>query len=253
MFRYILTLVVMSCLLTSSALATIQYDQNVTNNAIFGSGNANGSFTTDRAGGVELGLRAKLRHNQFGAAENTFNSNGDGTYTFKAGVAPTQAFPTAVWSFEWSINSNYDGTSGADLADLTYSLSATSSTGASMPAFDPISGPNPGALNLVVWDHSIGTNATANGGGTEAISVADYALLINNNNLAQNSWKAHWYISGFDPTETGTYDFVLSASDGANLVASTGIQVQVVPEPGALSLVGLALTSFVGLSRRWGR
>jgi hypothetical protein len=229
----------------ASAVFTIEYDQNVTNNVIFGSGNVNGSYTTNRANGVELGLRAKLRHNQSGAPENTFNSNGDGTYTFQAGVAPTQAFPTAVWSFEWSINSNYDGTSGADLADLTYGLSMTSSTGASIPTFDPINGPNPGAFNLVVWDHSIGTNATGNGAGTEAISVADYGLLINNNNLAQNSWKAHWYIQGFDPTETGTYDFVLTAVSGANVVASTGIQVQVVPEPASMLL--LVMSTLGGL------
>ena len=53
------TLAVALCLLalSSSAQAALQYDQNVTNNVIFGSGNANGSFTTDRASGVELGLR----------------------------------------------------------------------------------------------------------------------------------------------------------------------------------------------------
>ena len=82
--------------LSSPAYALIDYDQDVTNDVIFGSGNANGGFTTDCANGVELGLRAKLRHNAVGAPENTFNSNGDGTYTFQAGVAPTQPYPTAV-------------------------------------------------------------------------------------------------------------------------------------------------------------
>ena len=94
-------------------------------------------LTTDRAGGIELGLRAKLRHNASGLPENTFNSNGDGTYTFDAGVAPTQSYPTAEWSFEWSINSDYDGSSSLLLDDLTYELSMTSSTGAYITAFDP--------------------------------------------------------------------------------------------------------------------
>lgn len=82
----------------NQAAAALLYDQNVTPTVIFGSGNLNGSFTRDRRNGVELGLRAKLRHNAAGRPENTFNSNGDGTYSFAAGVAPTKTSPTAVWS-----------------------------------------------------------------------------------------------------------------------------------------------------------
>ncbi len=91
---------------TFSASAVIMYDENATPDVIFGSGNANGSFTVDRANGAELGLRGKLRHNGSGLAENTFKSNGDGTYSFAAGVAPTQSSPTAVWSFEWTIRNS---------------------------------------------------------------------------------------------------------------------------------------------------
>ncbi|MEQ8837455.1 MAG: hypothetical protein RID07_11680, partial [Lacipirellulaceae bacterium] len=89
---------VIAVALGGSASAVTSFDQNVTPDVIFGSGNANGGFTVDTDNGVELGLRAKLRHNAVGAPENTFNSNGDGTYTFKSGVAPTQSFPTAEWS-----------------------------------------------------------------------------------------------------------------------------------------------------------
>ena len=102
------------------------FDENVTPDVIFGSGNTNGSFTVDRANNVELGLRGKLRHNALGQPENTFNSNGDGTYNFAAGVAPLQSAPTAVWSVEWSINSDFtdqSGTPGRALKDLTYLLS----------------------------------------------------------------------------------------------------------------------------------
>lgn len=234
------------------------YDQNVTNNAIFGSGNANGSFTVDRANGIELGLRGKLRHNASGVAENTFNSNGDGTYSFAAGVAPTQSSPTAVWSFEWSINSNYDGTSGWNLNGLTYALRIDSNPtqATTFSSFDPINdaGPLGGG-----WDHSIGTNATAQGAGTEAISGVTYAALIADNNLAQNSWKAHWFLgAGFDPTVDGTYDFELSAYIGSREAAKTRIQVIVgaggaaVPDGGAtLALVGLGLAGLIGLRRRF--
>jgi hypothetical protein len=252
MFRkYVSNLSLIGCLvaLSSPAFAALQYDQDVTNEAIFGSGNANGSFTTDRANGIELGLRAKLRHNGSGLPENTFNSNGDGTYTFDAGVAPTQSYPTAVWSFEWSINSDYDGSSDSFLDDLTYELSMTSSTGASITAFDPINGVNPGN-GMVFWDHSTGTNGTANGAGVEATDAANYATLIAGNNLAQNSWKPHWFAAGFDPTLNGTYDFVLTAFDGTNQVASTAIQINTVPEPATFALVGLALVGCIAGGRR---
>ena len=73
-----------------TALADIEFDQDVTPDVIFGSGNLNGAFTTDRNDGVEIGLRGKLRFDGAGQPQNIFNSNGDGTYTFQAIVAPTK-------------------------------------------------------------------------------------------------------------------------------------------------------------------
>ena len=231
-------------LLAASSANADLFDQNVTPEVIFGSGNANGSFTVERMNGVELGLRGKLRHNSSGLAENTFNSNGDGTYSFNAGVAPTQSSPTAEWSFEWSINSNFDGTSGWNLVDLTYELSMMSvDTGSMIPIFDPI---NDGTY----WDHAIGTNATGNGGGTVAADDTDYANLIAANNVAQNSWKPHWFASPFDPTLAGDYIFTLTAYNGNTQVASTSMTVQVVPEPATISLFGLAGLALVVRRRR---
>ncbi len=242
-------------MMSASASAALMFDQDVTNNVIMGTGITNGAFTTDRANGVEVGLRAKLRHNAAGAAENTFNSNGDGTYSFAAGVAPTQAAPTGVWSFEWSINSSYDGTGGA-LNSLTYMLSLDTdpSAAVSFLTFDPINDINPGS-GVVAWDHSIGDNTTAESAGAETTSVdtIGYGAAISANNLAQNSWKPHWFIPGFDPTLDGTYDFALTAKNlnGAT-VASTSIQVIVgagatIPEPGTIAIL---MTGLLGLAAR---
>lgn len=250
--------VMLGAIIAAPASATIMYDQNVTNEVIFGSGNANGSYTVDQANGIELGLRGKLRHNAGGAPENTFNSNGDGTYSFNAIVGPGQSSPTAEWSFEWSINSNFDD-NGAALDQYTYVLSIDKdpSSNIDMLMFDPINGIN-GNTGTVFWDHSIGNNSTANGAGVEASGgdTAQYASLIANNNLAQNSWKPHWFLGGFgfDPTLDATYDFSLSAfTANGDELASTSMQIIVgagakIPEPSSIAL--LALGAFGLVARR---
>lgn len=248
-----------ACMLTflsHSANAALLYDQNVTNNVIMGTGITNGGWTVDQSSGVELGLRAKLRHDGAGQPQNIFNSNGDGTYSFDSGVAPTQVSPTAVWSFEWSINSVYSGALYPDLNDLTYELGIDSdpTLGTSYGVFDPINDVNPGS-GTVFWDHAIGNNSTAESAGTVATDAAVYLTLVSNNNLAQNSWKPHWFIPGFDPTVDGQYEFYLAAIDGTTEVARTQISVivgdgAVVPVPAAAWLFGSGLLGLLGLARR---
>ena len=61
-------------------------------------------------------------------------------------------------------------------------------------------------MNQPFVDHTIGTNATGNVGGTVAPfeETAAYGALIANNNLAQNSWNMEFSndppFNGFDPT-----------------------------------------------------
>jgi hypothetical protein len=254
-------LVIGSSLMTGNLAQAVTYNQNVTPGVIFGSGNANGGFTVDQANGIELGLRGKLRHNALGQPENTYNSNGDGTYSFAAGVAPTQAFPTAVWSVEWTINSDLNTTDGMGgvLSAYTYLLELDNdpSLGTNFFAFDPIHALNPATVGGF-WDHSMGTNSTTAATDSKATDAATYASLISSNNVAQNSWKAHWYMGApFDPTVDGTYDFKLSAlnANGAQ-VASTNIQIIVgrggsaVPDGGSmLALLGSSLLGLAGVRR----
>lgn len=266
-------------LAATGAQAGPLYNQNVTPGVIFGVGNTNGSFTVASQSGIELGLRGKLRHDATGQAQNVFNSNGDGTYSFAPGVAPTQASPTAVWSVEFSINTNTSGTTGLALNDFTYALGVDTdrSQGTSFVLSDIINGANPSQGGQVFWDHALGNNSTVQctnannnngndgdgcyGKGQASKDAADYAARIDVLNVAQNSQKAHWLLGpGFDPTADGTYDFYLAAYRGGQEVARSSIQIivgqggaAVVPEPGGLALAGLALAGLVLTRRRLGR
>lgn len=238
----LLTIVAAGLAYAGSASALL-VDQNVTPDVIFGSGNANGSWTVDQNLGVELGLRGKVRFDlATGSPENTFNSNGDGTYSFPAGVPSGQTFPTAVWSVEWAINTNFDNSSGSVLDDLVYAFGVDT---------DPTLGTNfeqVDIINVLFADHALGDNATGNGGGFTAGGFAEYATLISTENVAQNSWQATTLLGpGFDPTVNGTYDFYLAAFDGNGAqVARTDIQIIVgqggsVPVPGTVALLALGL------------
>lgn len=119
-------------------------------------------------------------------------------------------------------------------------------------AFDQITPPSP----TDYWDHAIGDNSTGNGGGTVADDATEYASLLASNNVAQNSWKPHWFISPFDPTVDATYDFYLAAFDGGNELARTEMQIIVgeggapIPEPGTALLLGAALVGLVAVRRK---
>ena len=233
-----------SALSATPAGAGVMFDENVTPDVIFGSGNVNGNFTVDQRNGIELGLRGKLRYNLSGDAEDTFNSNGAGGYTFNPANANAPS-DRSIFNFDWSVNSNYDGT-GEDLLNNNYLLSIdydpTAGTSRTVD-FDPI--------NLSFADHDIGDNTTVNGGGVVATDSAEYASLIANNNVAQNSWNLGFFEpAGFDPQTEGLYTINLQAldSDNNNVLAQTSIDVQSGSVPVSLpSSALLLLAGFAGL------
>ena len=218
----------------STTHGATDFDQPATPEVLFGSGNLNGSFTTNRQNGVELAIRGKLRFDANNQAQNIFNSNSDGTYTFDAGAAPAgfgfmpNAQSTPVWSFEWSVNSDFDGSSGFDLDDLTYELGIDFDPGVATTnflVFDPITP----TMAVPFYDHAIGDNATANGAGTTAGDAPTYSTLLANNNVAQNSWNMEFFnnapFNTFVASDDGQYDFYLAAFDGAVEVARVEISI----------------------------
>ena len=264
-FGFLLIATLAASVLCASAEATIAYDQDVTPDVIFGSGNANGGFTTDRANGVELGLRAKLRFDQNNQPQNIFNSNGDGTYTFDPGLPPTgfgwnpNSPTTPLWNFEWSVNTDYDGSTGEHLDDmLSYELGIDfdPGPGTNFLTFDPILGVNP-KHNAVLWDHAIGDNSTGNCAGLTAGDAATYATYLSSYNVAQNSWSYEFFNDNttwiFDPTLPGAeYTIYLEAwhNPVAELVARTEITVLTTPEPVSMIFFGTGLVGVAGLVTR---
>jgi len=221
--------------MSGTVSAEVEFDQDVTPTILFGTGNNNGAFTTDRASGVEVGLRAKLRYDENGQPQNEFRSNGDGTYTFFTRSRPD--FPDGQrgeWSFEWSVNTDFDDSTFDNLNDLTYEigLDGDPGPGTDFLVFDPITP----TVDVPVWDHAIGDNATPNGGGAVATDGPSYQGLLSDNNVAQNSWQYGFFLidelADYDPRVPGTYQIYLSAFDGAGVeVARTEITVEVVDPP----------------------
>jgi len=111
------------------------------------------------------------------------------------------------------------GPAASKLGALTYLLGIDNdpSLGTSFFHLRPIHAINPGnpGFGTVWWDHAMGNNATTAATKQVATDANDYASQIAALNVAQQSWKASWYMPGYDPTVDGTYNFYLAAFDAA--------------------------------------
>ncbi len=193
--------------------SALEFDQDATPDVIFGTGNENGGFTTDRRNGVEVALRVKRR---FPAPMEEYFSNGNGTYSPPIGDAcPGYGFApfplclaTPFWSFDWSVNVNFDESTSKHISDYTYELGmdADPSRRTKFTRFDPITPTLPDPAS----DHEFGDNSSMDS-GMQATDVASYLMLLDTKNVAQNSWNYEFFneqgtsLTAFDPSVDGNY------------------------------------------------
>lgn len=249
-------------LITWSPQAFSVIPDQITPNVIFGSGNFNEAWTVNSAGNIEVGLRAKERF------ERNYSKSGN-IYTQQAG----NNGGAALWNFEWSVDLD---TSGSFLPQpgiwfgFLPVLTISTDTGVGFPSVSI-----PTALAGNNW---YGTNATANGGGTNTniLFAATTGLYVEQNSL--NIGQLPTSLLGYDPNLSGTYNFELAVygltQQGTSLLGvelekcdpaelqrlgilgtklvSTDIEVRVqaVPIPAAAWLFGSGLLGLAGIARR---
>ena len=195
-------------LCSTSTWSQLLYDQDVTPDVIFGSGNSNGQFTINRANGIELGLRAKIPFS------GQINSSGDGRYHYSLPQTDHDNNPATDnrWNFDWTINTDFDSSNGSELDEYTYELGldADPGPGTDFLIFDPVTP----TAQTPFFDHSIGNNGTANGAGIEATDATEYLNLLNTQNVLQQSWRYAFFpltpLDQYDPDQPGSYTIYLA-------------------------------------------
>tara|TARA_R110001632_G_scaffold8686_11_gene34554 strand:+ start:29390 stop:30193 length:804 start_codon:yes stop_codon:yes gene_type:complete len=243
----ILSLTAVLGLSVSAYASPINGTGNITPEVIFGDGNANGSWTGETANGVEVALRGKLRFNAAASPENTFNYDGDRTYTFDPTLSSIPA-NRSVFNFEYAVNVDTDAL-GNTLDDYSYLFEFD---------LDPTAGTEFVGFDIITLktDNELGDNATGNGDGI--VDDTNYASIFGNYSVAQNSQNRGFGYSGLlDAAAEGIFTYnltVFDANGGTVATSSIDIVVGNVPVPAPSTLVslfsGIFALGFVSLRRR---
>lgn len=212
----------------TGAQAATAYDADLASPGWYdGTGNPNGGFTVTTDNGIELGLRAKYRHNP------AVIHSSDNNYTVVAGPETlatsggnVSAPNRAAWNYEFSINL---GTSGYTLSNIIAELTISDLNAGTSITVDP----------LTHWSD----NATSGNVGAQNSQNATFG------DFPLNAIPGYT----FDMNAINTYTFTLDVRDSSRtLLASDTINVNAVPLPasawGGMALLGV-MGGFAGLKR----
>jgi hypothetical protein len=218
--------------------ATLEFSQNVTNDIIYGSGNSNGFFTTNRQNGVEIGIRAKKAY----VAVTGQYEIGNGTYgNFSTGgdmSSPSRVNRT-TWNFDWSVNSDYTCASGTgchniDTFTYHFSVDTDPTLGTNFTVYNPVNDPVFIGTTCpfgFVPDNEFGNNLSTDDDGVSTSNCTAYNNLLATKNLMQNSVNYKFLESILPPTfskdHKGIYDISIAAKDMTGIVAKSEIRVLV--------------------------
>lgn len=194
----------------------------------FGTGNANEYFVTNTASNIELGL-GTLERFVTPIAPITSTSS---TYNVMTGTTTVAGKTGAAWDFEFSINTNANGTGDGTLAGITSSLCVQDVGAGTKNCFDP----------LAIPDDAHASSATAQ--NAEALQFLD----------TTTPTDTRFFDPAFNINANDTYIFTLSAFNADRILIDTVRMTDIagtgaVPEPVSLSLFGMGIVG-LGLVRR---